>query len=241
MDKEKPRLARLTAILTQLQSKPIVTAKDIAEIHNISIRTVYRDIRTLEKSGVPILTEEGKGYSLVEGYKLPPVMFTQEEANSLITAERLIRNNKDQSLAEQYESAVTKIKSILKYDQKEKAELLTNRIQVRNNRENEKTSSFLIQLQSTISNYQTIKIDYQSLENKQSQREIEPFALYTTQDNWILIAFCKSRNDFRAFRLDCIQKIEILQNHFDPHKMTLQQYLEKCSVKYHNTPDIPMA
>jgi len=241
MDKEKPRLARLTAILTQLQSKPIVTAKDIAEIHNISIRTVYRDIRTLEKSGVPIITEEGKGYSLVEGYKLPPVMLTQEEANSLITAERLIRNNKDQSLAEQYESAVTKIKSILKYDQKEKAELLTNRIQVRNNRENEKTSSFLIQLQSTISNYQTIKIDYLSLENKQSQREIEPFALYTTQDNWILIAFCKSRNDFRAFRLDCIQKIEILKNHFDPHKMTLQQYLEKCSEKYHSTPDIPMA
>ena len=241
MDKEKPRLARLTAILTQLQSKPLVTAKDIAEIHNISIRTVYRDIRTLEKSGVPIITEEGKGYSLVEGYKLPPVMFTQEEANSLITAERLIRNNKDQSLAEQYESAVTKIKSILKYDQKEKAELLTNRIQVRNNRENEKTSSFLIQLQSTISNYQTIKIDYLSLENKQSQREIEPFALYTTQDNWILIAFCKSRNDFRAFRLDCIQKIETLKNHFDPHKMTLQQYLEKCSGKYHSTPDIPMA
>ncbi|WP_339923502.1 YafY family protein [uncultured Cyclobacterium sp.] len=241
MDKEKPRLARLTAILTQLQSKRIVTATDIAEKHKVSVRTVYRDIRTLEKSGIPILTEEGKGYSVVEGYKLPPVMFTQEEANALITAERLIRKNKDQSLTEQYESAITKIKSVLKYDQKEKAELLTSRIQVRNNRENEKTSNFLIQLQSTISNYQTIRIDYLSLENKQSQREIEPFALYTTQDNWVLIAFCKLRNDFRAFRLDFIQKMEILGNHFEPHKMTLQQYLEKCSEKHKNTPDIPLA
>ena len=61
MDKEKPRLARLTAILTQLQSKRIVTAKDIAEKHNVSIRTVYRDIRTLEKSGIPVVTEKGKG------------------------------------------------------------------------------------------------------------------------------------------------------------------------------------
>jgi predicted DNA-binding transcriptional regulator YafY len=124
MDKEKPRLARLTAILTQLQSKRIVTAKDIAEKHNVRIRTVYRDIRTLEKSGIPIVTEEGKGYSIMEGYKLPPVMFTQGEANALITAEQLIRKNKDQSLTEQYESAVTKIKSVLNYAQKEKAELL---------------------------------------------------------------------------------------------------------------------
>ncbi len=241
MDKEKPRLARLTAILTQLQSKRIVTATDIARKYNVSIRTVYRDIRTLEKSGIPIVTEEGKGYSVVEGYKLPPVMFTQEEANALITAERLIRKNKDQSLTEQYENAIIKIKSVLKYDQKEKAELLTNRIQVRNNRENEKTSNYLMQLQTTISNYQTIKIEYLSLESKQSQREIEPFALYTTEDNWVLIAFCKLRNDFRAFRLDCIQNIEILQNYFKPHKMTLQEYLEKCSEKYNNTPDTPMA
>ncbi|MEO9075886.1 MAG: YafY family protein [Gelidibacter sp.] len=241
MDKEKPRLARLTAILTQLQSKRIVTAKEIAEKHNVSIRTIYRDIRTIEKSGIPIVTEEGKGYSVLEGYKLPPVMFTKKEANALITAERLIRKNKDQSLAEQYESAITKIKSILKYDQKKKAELLTNRIQVRNNRENEKTSNFLIQLQSTISNYQTVRIDYLSLEKRQSQREIEPFALYTTQENWVLIAFCKLRNDFRAFRLDCIQKIDVLENNFGPHKMTLQQYLEKCSEKYKNTPDTPLA
>ncbi len=241
MDKEKPRLTRLTAILTQLQSKRIVTAKDIAEKHNVSTRTVYRDIRTLEKSGIPIVTEEGKGYSIMEGYKIPPVMFTQDEANALITAEQLISKNKDQSLTEQYESAISKIKSVLKYSQKEKTELLTNRIQVRNNRENEKTSNYLIKLQSTISNYQMVKMDYLSLENNKSQREIEPFALYTTQDNWVLIAFCKLKNEFRAFRLDCIQKLQILEKNFEPHKMTLQQYLENCSSKYKNTLDTPLS
>ncbi|MCK0159458.1 helix-turn-helix transcriptional regulator [Allomuricauda sp. F6463D] len=241
MDKEKPRLARLTAILTQLQSKRIVTAKDIAEKHNVSVRTVYRDIRTLEKSGIPIVTEEGKGYSVMEGYKIPPVMFTQDEANALITAEQLISKNKDQSLTEQYESAVNKIKSVLKYNQKEKTELLTNRIQVRNNRENEKTSNYLIKLQSTISNYQVVKMDYLSLANKESQREIEPFALYTTQENWVLIAFCRQKKDFRAFRLDCIQKLQILEKHFEPHKMTLQEYLENCSSKYKNTLDTPLS
>ncbi|MCL6220883.1 helix-turn-helix transcriptional regulator [Zunongwangia pacifica] len=233
---ETTRLSRLTAIITQLQSKRLVTATSLANKFSVSVRTIYRDIRALEQAGIPIVAEEGKGYSIMEGYRLPPVMFTQEEANALITAEQLIKKNKDQSLAEQYESAITKIRSVLQYTQKEKTELLTERIQVRNNQENEKTSNFLIQLQSTIANYQNIKIEYCSLENKQSQREIEPFALYTTQDNWILIAFCKLRNEFRAFRLDCIQKIYHLATHFEPHKMTLQQYLEKCIENYKNTP-----
>ena len=69
MQKEKPRLARLTAILTQLQSKSLLTAREIADKHDVSIRTVYRDIRTLESSGIPIVTEEGKGYSIMEGFK----------------------------------------------------------------------------------------------------------------------------------------------------------------------------
>lgn len=240
MAKEKPRLSRLIAILIQLQAKKFVTAKDIAEKHMVSIRTVYRDIRTLEKSGIPIVTEEGIGYSIMEGYRLPPVMFTQSEANALITAEQIIKKNKDRSLSDQLESAVTKIKSILKYNQRDKADFLTSRIHVRNNWENEKTSNYLIQLQSALSNYQTIKIDYRSLENIQSQRKIEPFALYTTQGNWILIAFCKLRDDFRSFRLDCIQNIEVLDNQFEPHRITLQDYLRNFNTRYNCTPDIPL-
>lgn len=131
MSKEKPRLSRLTALLTQLQSGRIVTATEMAEKHKVSVRTIYRDIRTLEMSGVPIITEEGKGYSLLEGYKLPPVMFTKNEANALITAEQIVNQNKDQSLIDNYNSAILKIKSVLKYTQKDKAELLTERIQVR--------------------------------------------------------------------------------------------------------------
>jgi len=231
MAEDKPRLARLTAIMTQLQSKRIVTARDIAEKHGVSIRTVYRDIRTLEKSGVPIITEEGKGYSIMEGYKLPPIMFTEQEANALITAEQIIARNKDKSLVDQYVSAIEKIKSVLKYSQKDKTELLTQRLEIRTFFEADKTSDYVIQLQSTITNYQLIELEYLSLQKKQSNRKIEPFALLNTQDNWILIAFCRLRTDFRAFRLDCIQKISILTEHFEPHKMTLQEYFEEIRKK----------
>ena len=74
-EKEKSRLSRLTAILTQLQSKRILTAGEIAEKYNVSKRTVYRDIRTLENSGIPIITIEGKGYSIMQGFNIPPIMF----------------------------------------------------------------------------------------------------------------------------------------------------------------------
>lgn len=241
MAEDKPRLARLIAILTELQSKRIVTAKSISEKHKVSIRTVYRDIRTLEQSGIPVITEEGIGYSLIPGYKLPPVMFTEEEANALITAEHLILKNKDNSLVYHYQSAITKIKSVLRFSQKEKSDFIAQRIQVRNNNNNEKTSDYLIQLQGNIANFQVITIDYLSLEKQRTQRDIEPFALYTTYDNWVLIAFCRKRNDFRAFRLDCIQQLTLCTENFEPHKITLKQYFEECRKKYLNTPDIPLS
>lgn len=240
-NKEKPRLSRLTSILTQLQSKRLLTAKEMAEKHGVSIRTVYRDIRTLEKSGVPIVTEEGRGYSLMQGFNLPPIMFSESEANALITAEQLILKNKDESFIEHYKSAITKIKSVLKYGQKDKAHLLSQRIVFRNNLENEKTSTYLMPLQSAITNFNLIKITYHSLQNELSERSIEPFALYSTQDNWLLIAFCRLRKDFRAFRIDRIHKLSVQNQHFEPHPMTLQEYFEQCRQKSQNTPDIPMS
>lgn len=241
MAEDKPRLIRLTEILTQLQSKRIVTAKGIAEKYRVSIRTVYRDIRTLEQSGIPIITEEGKGYSIMEGYNLPPVMFTEEEANALITAEHLIVKNRDQSLADHYQNAITKIKSVLRFDQITKTKILAQRIQIRINKNNEKTSNYLIQLQSNIANNRITHIDYLSLVNQRTERKIEPFALYTTNDNWVLIAFCRKQKDFRAFRLDCIQRLSSTNEFFEPHKITLEQYLDECRKKWSGTPDIPLS
>lgn len=221
---EKPRLSRLTAILTQLQSSRIVTAKTLAEKHKVSVRTIYRDIRTLEKSGVPIITEEGKGYSMMEGYQLPPVMFTEDEANALITAEQLILKNKDASLVQHYSEAILKIKALLKGSQKDKASLLTERIYFTDNYLNQRTSNYLMRLQSALTNFQVLNIDYLSLDQKFSNRNIEPFALYSTEEKWLLIAYCRLREAFRMFRIDHIQKITNTYEQFESHNMTLEEY-----------------
>jgi len=221
---DKPRLSRLTAILTQLQSSRLVTAKMLSERHNVSIRTIYRDIRTLEKSGVPIITEEGKGYSMMEGYQLPPVMFTEEEANALITAEQLILKNKDASFVQYYSEAILKIKALLKGSQKDKANLLQDRIYFMENYRNQRTSTDLMRIQSALTNFQVLNIDYLSLSNAASNRDREPFALLSTQEKWLLIAYCRLRKAFRVFRIDHIQNITNTYETFESHNMTLEEY-----------------
>ena len=242
MSEQKTRLSRLTAILTQLQSKRLVTARELAEKHQVSIRTIYRDIRSLEQSGVPIITEEGRGYTLMEGYSVPPIMFTEEEANALITAEKLIIQNKDRSLIEHYQSAITKLKATMRHQQKDKNEFIASRLQIRNNSDYNTNSNYLIQLQSTVANFQVVILEYISLQNEHTKRIVEPFALYTTKGNWVLIAYCRKRQDFRAFRLDCIQQIQVTSEYFEPHDKTLEQYLEECRKKWmlEYTPDIPL-
>ena len=226
-EKEKPRLSRLTAILTQLQAKRIVTATQLAERHNVSVRTIYRDIRTLEKSGIPIVTEEGKGYSIMEGYHLPPVLFTEDEANALITIEQLAIKNKDLSFVENISSGIEKIKAILRYSQKGNADLLADRIYFSGNNNEEKTSNNLMQIQSAITQYKVLTMDYLSSENKRTTRNIEPFAIYSIHGDFLLIAFCRLRDDFRHFRIDFIEKLVTENETFSPHNMTIKEYFEK--------------
>lgn len=236
-DKDTSRLSRLTSLLIHLQSKRLVTATELAERYNISVRTVYRDIRALEEAGVPVFTEEGKGYSILDGFRLPPIMLSESEANALITAEQLILKNKDASFIKEYSSAVLKVKSVLNYKLKDKAELLSDRIQFRQNSDNSTTSNYLAEIQLALTNFNLVQLDYFLPDNNETtSRLIEPFALYSTQENWILIAFCRLRNDFRTFRLDRILKLDILLEKFEPHKLTLSEYFEICRQKYFPQP-----
>ena len=224
-ENDTKRLSRLTAILIQLQTKRLITASTLAEKFNVSIRTIYRDIRALEQSGVPIITEDGKGYSLMEGYRIPPVNFTENEANALITAEQFVLKNKDASFVKDYTEAISKIKSVLRQSTKENENLLSDRIAISQNNSYDRTSNYLSALQLTLTNFNLIIIEYQKLDtNETTKRTVEPFALLSTHENWLLVAWCRLRKAFRIFRLDRIKNLQIQNEKFEPHKMTLKEY-----------------
>jgi predicted DNA-binding transcriptional regulator YafY len=223
------RLSRLVAIMTQLQTRRIITAASLAGKFDVSVRTIYRDIKALEQAGVPVLAEEGKGYTLMEGYKIPPIMFSENQANALILVEQLVLKNKDSSLIKDYNEAIDKVKAVLGLTQKNKANLLADRTRFKQNIDRERNSNNISQLQFALTNFCLTQIEYANALNKTTSRIIEPFALISTTENWLLIAWCHLRKEFRYFRLDRITKMNILNEKFEPHKMTLQEYFDKCN------------
>lgn len=222
------RLSRLTSILTQLQSKRMLTATYLAEKYGVSVRTIYRDIRSLEEAGVPVITEDGKGYSLMEGYRIPPVMFTEREAYALITIEQLILKHKDTSLVKEFTEIVAKIKSVLRNSGKEKIERLEKRMYIGKNYNNESTSRVLIDIQIAIIENQLIKISYCAADGTMTNRTLEPYMLYhSVSDDWTLVAYCWLRNDFRVFRLDRIKQFSIAYESFELKELGFKKFIEK--------------
>lgn len=230
------RLSRLTAILIKLQSSSFTTVKQLSETFDISARTIYRDLSSLEAAGIPIVSVEGKGYSILEGYYVPPVMFTESEASAIIFAEKLIEKTKDTSLISEFNKAIEKIKSVLRFSEKEKADFLAKRIIIGKNWEEERSSSNLSDVQKALTNFEVLEITYLKKDAKKaSHRKIEPFAIYfNTSENWVVIAWCQLTNEFRSFRLDRIKKLEKPAENFEPHSMTIEEYGEIQRKEYEN-------
>jgi predicted DNA-binding transcriptional regulator YafY len=241
-DNDIKRVSRLTAIITQLQTKRLLTAAHLSMVFGVSIRTIYRDMKALEQAGVPIVTIEGKGYSLMEGYRVPPVMFTEAEANALITAEKLIAQSRDSSLTDAYREAAVKIKAVLQYTAREKAEILADKIAISPAFRTDRSGNYLAVVQQALTSFKLLQINYQPGPAAQpTSRQIEPFALYySLEGHWLLIAYCRLRKDFRMFRLDKIRTLKQLDATFAPHPLSLQQFLEEKQKKF-STPDIPLS
>src|ERR1700744_1316012 len=199
------RIDRISAILIQLQSRRVVRANDIAQRFNISLRTVYRDVITLEEAGIPIIGEAGVGYSLMEGYRLPPVMFNKEEATAFLTAEKFVEKLTDTSTASHYQSAMFKVRAVLRSHEKDMLESMDGNIAVfKGHRNNPLADNDHIQtILNSIAGRNVIAIEYFALHSQETtKREIEPVGIFFLESFWHLIAYCHLRDDYRDFRID---------------------------------------
>ncbi len=231
LDESPKRFDRIVAILIQLQSKRIVKAQELADRFEVSLRTIYRDIRSLEASGVPIYSEAGIGYSLVDGYRLPPVMFTREEASSFIASEKLMQTFIDKELGKHYASAMFKIKSVLKNTDKDWLSSIESKIIIQQPSENlfnEKVPDAMSILFKSIANKTQVKLCYQAFDAEESlERIIEPVGVFHDNNNWYISGFCHLRNDYRQFRADRIQGINSTNFPFLKKHDELSTYLNK--------------
>jgi predicted DNA-binding transcriptional regulator YafY len=231
MDETPKRFDRIVAILIQLQSKKIVKAQELADRFDCSLRTIYRDIRTLEASGVPIYSEAGVGYALMEGYRLPPVMFTREEVSSFIAAEKLMQKFTDPSLGNHYASAMYKLKSVLRSNDKDWLSNIESRVvmQTAEPMFNDNSPNTLALLFESIAEKKQILLSYKTFDKEEvTQRNIEPVGVFHDHNNWYFLGYCHLRKDYRQFRTDRIQAIKKTDCDFTIEHDSLETYLNKA-------------
>jgi predicted DNA-binding transcriptional regulator YafY len=227
------RMDRLLGIVTLLQSKKYVPAEKIADKYNISVRTVYRDVKALVELGIPVSFEPTRGYFVVQGYFLPPVAFSSEEANALLLTESLVYGFADKSIQKHYSSALNKVKSVLRSTQKEKLDLLDNSIRMQMHPNLQLNFDYLAQLQVAISNQTVINIDYRNAKEESSKRKLEPIGLIYYAFSWHLIGWCYLRNEYRDFKLQRIQHLQLTDRLFEKKDhISISDFMKQLPVSY---------
>jgi predicted DNA-binding transcriptional regulator YafY len=210
------RMDRLLGIVLELQRRKHVRAKDLAAKYETSKRTIYRDMQALGETGVPIIAEAGKGYSLVAGYFLPPLTFTSDEATMLALGSDLMAQHFDAQYRAAAESAAAKLETVLPATQRAQVEHLRKSIVfiVPETLASESVSALLPTLRRALLERRTIRYT-QDGEPAKKTREADPYGMYHHGDAWYLVAYCHLRQAVRSFRLDRLSQLQLRERTFD--------------------------
>jgi len=206
------RADRLFQIVQLIRGRRLTTAAFLAQRLGVSERTVYRDIADLQHQGVPIEGEAGIGYRLGAGFELPPLMFTQDEARALVAAARLAQSWVDTAMADDIESALGKILSVLPPAARVSAEALA--LYAPAIAMDDATRLRLQALREAVQTRQKLRLDYRDANDAASQRVVRPLGCFYWGKVWTLSAWCELRNDFRGFRIDRVDAVAVLDEHF---------------------------
>ncbi len=198
------RADRLFQIVQYLRGGRLVTARQLGERLEVSIRTIYRDIADLQSTGVPIDGEAGVGYILREGFDLPPLMFSRDEIIALVAGARLVRAWGGASMARAAEEALIKIEAVI--PEEERTRLRRTEIHAVGAEITDEHRALLDYLQAAADVRAVVSIGYHDAEGAVSDRTIRPLGLWFWGKVWTLVAWCELRNDFRMFRIDRIER-----------------------------------
>ena len=206
------RADRLFQLVQLVRGRRLSTAGFIAGRLEVSVRTVYRDVADLQRQGVPIEGEAGVGYRMRAGFDLPPLMFSRDEAQALVAAVRVAQPRLDAALAQSAEAALSKILSVLPAAARAAAESLA--VYAPPVGLDEATRARLEQLRVAAEGRQAIRIRYLDLGGVRTERRLRPLGSFCWGSVWTLAAWCELRQDFRSFRVDRIEALEVLPERF---------------------------
>ncbi len=210
---------RLLAIVLELQGKGKQRAEDLAKTFETSKRTIYRDIEALCEAGVPLLSIPGRGYSLMEGYFLPPLSFTTDEATMLLLGSEFMAHNFDAQYRVAARDASRKITSVLPEKLRDDVAYLQMNIRFITAEQRPAEVMMLQQVRRAIIERVTVRFTYskrfgQDGQDTQTTRDADPYSLIYVTGTWHMTAYCHMRKDIRIFRLDRMDALEVLPQAF---------------------------
>ncbi len=222
------RADRLFQIVQLLRGGRLVTARKLAEKLEVSERTVYRDVADLQGSGVPIDGEAGVGYVLRGGFDIPPLMFSRGEIEAIVLGTRMVEAWGGAQLADAAREALKKIEAVLPGDLRGRIE--RTHLYAPGYRVPEAMRRRLDLVNDAIRDRHVAAIDYRREDGGASNRRIRPLGLYFWGGVWTVVAWCELRVDFRSFRIDRMDRLEVLAERFpsDPAK-SLRAFLSRMS------------
>lgn len=226
------RADRLFQIVQILRRRRLTTARQLAEMLEISERTVYRDIRDLVASGVPVEGEAGVGYRL-RGFDLPPLMFSRDEIEALVLGARIVESWTDASLARAASEALAKIEAALPRDRSHLVR--TTPLFAPDDHYQEEVKVDFSLLREAIRESRRLRFRYTDAQGSGSKRTVRGLGLSFYGPVWILAAWCELRQDFRVFRLDRMSDLEVLDSFPQEPGRTLHDFLQAVN------PASPMA
>jgi len=212
------RADRLFRIVQFLRVGRMTTARRLAEKLQVSERTIYRDVRDLQLSGMPIEGEPGIGYLLRQDFDIPPLMFNRSEIEALVLGARMVRAWGGAEQGEAATQALNKIEAVLPADLRDKVDqTLLFAIDFKVNAE---LKHCVDQLSHAASERKFIEFDYAREDGERSHRRVRPLGLYFWGGVWTLASWCEMRKDFRNFRADRVSGLQVLEQAFpeDPKK-----------------------
>ena len=230
---------RVISILVLLQTKRIIKASTIAERFDVSLRTVYRDVATLKGASVPITGDPGVGYSIMDGYRLPPLMFNDRETSALLTAEKFIGKLTDQETQTHYTNALMKIRAILRSSEKQTLSLLDESIEI-SQKSSWDNNSYLQEVFNCVKTKKVMQLGYEKADGTSSDRKVEPIGCYHQVNKWYLIAFCQKQQDYRTFKMSRIVELRTLPEHFETKHIGLQEYIQRQEQAWKDSQEIQL-
>lgn len=214
------RSERLLALMQVLRRHryPVSGSKLAAELQ-VSLRTIYRDIASLQAQGAKIDGEPGVGYVLRPGFMLPPLMFSEDEIEALVLGFRWVAKRADKKLSLAAHDALMKITAVLPSDLRYQADTTT--LLIGPGAVVATSDDELALIRQAIRAEHKILITYLDLKNNETKRIIWPFALGFFDSVRIVVAWCELRQEFRHFRTDRVKSLITLPTRYPEHKQRL--------------------